>query len=267
MSTAVKRKAPTWPVVEIFGPTVQGEGVDQGVASHFVRFGGCDFRCTWCDTPYAVLPNEVRANAQKMNSDEILVELFKLGGAKQAPWVILTGGNPALLDLTDLVERLHLNGFLVAVETQGTRWREWMSGLDRVCVSPKPPSAKQAYDFAVVHRFMHEGMLARAAGVRPYEWLFLKVVIFDDADLDFAITVRKQLSDALLYLSAGNDAGRTVGNPERRDDRAKTEVQLDLIDKALWLTEEVFKRPELCAPDVIVQAQFHVLLWGNEKGR
>lgn len=42
----------TWPVVELFGSTIQGEGVDQGVVTHFVRFGGCDFRCSWClETP------------------------------------------------------------------------------------------------------------------------------------------------------------------------------------------------------------------------
>lgn len=264
--TAVKQLEQTWPVVEIFGPTIQGEGVDQGVVAHFVRFGGCDYRCTWCDTPYAVLPAEVRANSTKMTADAILEDL---GQRSAAPWVVLTGGNPALHDLDELVSELHQSNFLIAVETQGSRWREWMRKVDRVCVSPKPPSSLEpkARDGAALQRFLGEGMRARLDDDRAYEWLFLKIVIFDEDDLDYAETIRNQLSDAMLYLSAGNDAGRTVGNPEREDTRTIAGVRRDLSDKYKWLVERVFERPRLCAPDVVVQAQMHVLTWGNEKGR
>ena len=58
----------TFPVVEIFGPTVQGEGPDAGVPAYFVRFGGCDFRCSWCDSMHAVDPAEVRANAERLTA-------------------------------------------------------------------------------------------------------------------------------------------------------------------------------------------------------
>jgi 7-carboxy-7-deazaguanine synthase len=268
MSSPVIKKVPKWPVVEIFGPTIQGEGVDQGVVSHFVRFGGCDYRCDWCDTPHAVLPEEVRANAVKMDQWDICHELEQLGGPQQAPWIILTGGNPALHDLRLLVDELHENGYLVAVETQGSRWREWMADLDRVCVSPKGPSSKEPKAREnQLGRFLEEGLRARALGEKPYEWLFLKVVIFNDADLDYAESVRSQLSDSLLYLSAGNDAGRTVGNPTRKDKRTTAGIRRDLLARSKWLVEEVFKRPALCAQDVIVQSQYHVLLWGNELGR
>lgn len=261
---AVKQLEQTWPVVEIFGPTIQGEGVDQGVVAHFVRFGGCDFRCTWCDTPYAVLPDEVRANSTKMSAYEIAEDLAVRG---DAPWVVLTGGNPALHDLDQLVDELHDMGLLVAVETQGSRWREWMRKVDRLCVSPKPPSALEPKSHNGVGRFLEEGLRARMDDDRAYEWLFIKIPIFTDEDLDFAELMRSQLSDALLFLSAGNDAGRTVGNPERRDTRTIAGVRRDLSDKYKWLVEATFKRPKLCVPDVIVQAQMHVLAWGNEKGR
>ena len=49
-----------FPVVEVFGPTIQGEGELAGVPTAFVRFGGCDYRCTWCDSLHAVLPEDVR---------------------------------------------------------------------------------------------------------------------------------------------------------------------------------------------------------------
>lgn len=254
-----------WPVIEIFGPTIQGEGVDQGVVCHFVRFGGCDFKCFWCDTPYAVLPHEVRKNATKMNSGDIITELINMS---KAPWVILSGGNPALHDLTTLVDDLHSEGFLVAVETQGSRWRDWMRKVDRLCVSPKPPSSGMVNEGhqSDLSRFLHEGMAARADGVKPYEWLFLKVVCFTDEDLDWAELIRSQLSDAMLFLSTGNDSGRTIQHPDREDDRTMEQVRMDLLDKARWLTEEVLKRESLCGEDVFVQAQFHTLLWGNGQG-
>jgi len=48
-------------ISEIFGPTIQGEGPLIGTPTVFVRTAGCDYRCTWCDTLYAVLPDIVRA--------------------------------------------------------------------------------------------------------------------------------------------------------------------------------------------------------------
>ena len=51
------------PVVEVFGPTIQGEGELAGVPTAFVRFGGCDYRCSWCDSLFAVLPEDVRDGA------------------------------------------------------------------------------------------------------------------------------------------------------------------------------------------------------------
>jgi 7-carboxy-7-deazaguanine synthase len=270
VSSATAPLTKRWPVVEIFGPTIQGEGVDQGVVAHFVRFGGCDYRCDWCDTPHAVLPAEVR-QAERLTAGSILSRLHDLEDehAIQAPWVIITGGNPALHDLTDLVAALQDSGYLVAVETQGSRWRDWMHEVDRLCVSPKPPSSLEpkARDLTALQRFLHEALEAKRTGEKPYEWMFLKVVVFDDDDLDYAVLMRSQMSDALLYLSAGNDAGRTVGSPERRDERTRSDVRNDLADRALWLTNEVFTRPELCVPDVIVQMQQHVMLWGNELGR
>lgn len=258
---------PKWPVAEVFGPTIQGEGVDQGVAAHFVRFGGCDFKCSWCDTPHAVLPQEVR-KLPRLGANEIIGKLEELEATDAVPWIVLTGGNPALHDLSSLVEALQESGWLVAVETQGSRWRDWMKDVDRLCVSPKPPSSGQRYDWTSVQRFMDEGLRARALGERDYEWLFLKVVVFDETDLEWAKGVRNQLSDAILYLSAGNDAGRTVGNPDRVDERTTTEVREDLLEHGKWLTETVLHHyPDLCHENVVMQTQQHVLLWGNEIGR
>jgi hypothetical protein len=71
-TTLAPTRAKLIPVVEIFGPTIQGEGAEAGMATHFVRVGGCDFRCSWCDTMYAVDPEVVRATAEKLSSQEIV---------------------------------------------------------------------------------------------------------------------------------------------------------------------------------------------------
>src|SRR5438477_1924010 len=105
----------TFPVIEVFGPTIQGEGAEAGLPTHFVRLGGCDYRCSWCDTLYAVLPDEVRRNSTGMTPPEIVVRLQELGAT--TPWITLSGGNPALHQLGPLVDALHAASYFVAVET------------------------------------------------------------------------------------------------------------------------------------------------------
>jgi len=61
-------------VSEIFGPTVQGEGALIGTQTLFVRTGGCDYRCSWCDTGYAVLP-KYEDDWQQMDAQTIMTEI------------------------------------------------------------------------------------------------------------------------------------------------------------------------------------------------
>src|SRR5687768_7215276 len=120
MATALTQpeiRTKAFPVVEVFGPTIQGEGAEAGLSCYFVRLGGCDFRFTWCDTMYAVEPAQVRQNATRLSEAEILERIEGLNG--KPGWVILSGGNPALHELGGLVSALQAQGYLVAVETQG----------------------------------------------------------------------------------------------------------------------------------------------------
>src|SRR5258708_8959324 len=75
-------------ISEIFGPTVQGEGALIGKPTVFVRTGGCDFRCNWCDTLYAALP-AYRRDWLPMTPEEILSRIEGL-----------TGGKPLLVHLS-----------------------------------------------------------------------------------------------------------------------------------------------------------------------
>src|SRR4051812_125557 len=94
----------TFPVIEIFGPTIRGEGAEGGLPAHFAPFGGSDSRCSWSDTMYAVEPSAVRATAQRLSADSVIARLAAL---KPGPrWVTLSGGNPALQHADDLVDGL-----------------------------------------------------------------------------------------------------------------------------------------------------------------
>jgi 7-carboxy-7-deazaguanine synthase len=249
----------TVPVIEIFGPTLQGEGVDQGLPVHFVRVGGCDYRCVWCDTPYAVLPHLVR-KSERMSSEAIVQRVRELGGAPE--WVVVSGGNPALHDLTLVVEGLTQAGFRIAVETQGTRWRDWLLETDRMCVSPKPPSSGMVTDWDALDRFVEHASERSTDSGDP--WLFIKVVVFDDADYEYACEVHARYPDVAFFLSAGNDPGATVGDADREDARTLAHVRNDLCVRSAWLAAKAMrdKRMERAR----IQSQYHVLLWGNQPG-
>lgn len=245
-----------FPVAEIFGPTIQGEGEHQGAPAYFVRFGGCDFRCEWCDTPHAVLPEAVR-HLPRRTSEEIRDALVSLPLGPS--WVVLTGGNPALLQLSSLLDLLHEAQYLVSIETQGTKWRDWIHECDSICISPKPPSSGMARNKVEppLARFMSE----LSKGNSSY---FFKVVVFDQADYEWAEKIHREYFWVPMFLSAGNDAGRTVGRPDRIDKRSNTQVAQDLIHKTRWLANRTMMDGNM--RDVRVQAQTHVLLWGNERG-
>lgn len=235
----------TFPVVELFGPTVQGEGPDAGRPAYFVRFGGCDYRCTWCDSMHAVEPALVR-RAERMDVRDIVERLTALTPGPQL--VILSGGNPALLQLGQLVDELHAIGMRLAVETQGSLWREWLGQVDRVVVSPKPPSSRMVSSDhgAQTAAFMEKLTRSEVDAA-------LKVVVFDDDDLAWAQNFADAYPNLPLFLSAGTDVGMseadTVANVRRR---------------FAWLAEAVAARPAMAEARVL--PQLHVIAWGTARG-
>lgn len=123
------------PIREIFGPTIQGEGLHAGRLATFVRVAGCDSQCEWCDTKYAWDVNDTKV---KMMSAEQIAE-FVIRKPSLHRLVVLTGGNPCMYDLSDLVDTFHNNDYEVHVETQGTIFPGWLDKADFVSLSPKIP--------------------------------------------------------------------------------------------------------------------------------
>ncbi|TGQ96454.1 radical SAM protein, partial [Mesorhizobium sp. M4B.F.Ca.ET.200.01.1.1] len=100
------------------GPTVQGEGVLIGLPTVFIRTGGCDYRCSWCDSLHAV-DNQFRREWEMMPIDKVWQSVVGLSGGWPV-MVSLSGGNPAIQPLGRLIERGHGEGYRFALETQGS---------------------------------------------------------------------------------------------------------------------------------------------------
>lgn len=240
-----EEEASLFPVVEIFGPTVQGEGPDAGTPAYFVRFGGCDFRCSWCDSMYAVDPVVVKAEARRLSPAQIIAELNALPAGPQL--VVLTGGNPAMFDLAPLVDALRDHDYAVAVETQGSIWRDWLTNVDCLVISPKPPSSGMASD---EHRAKLVQFMERSANNRRRA---LKIVVFDEQDLEWTRDVARDYAGVPLYLSAGTDVGL-----------ADDETLAALRTRFRWLCEAVSSLGELASARVL--PQLHVVAWGTKRG-
>lgn len=234
------------PVIEIFGPTIQGEGAEAGLPTHFVRVGGCDFRCSWCDTMYAVDPEIVRTTAEKLGTDEIVARVLQLPGRPE--WVAVSGGNPALHHLGDLVAALRTEGYRVSVETQGSRWASWLHDVDRLTISPKPPSSGMA---TPRHAEQLEAFMTEVMSVNA-ERAILKFVAFDEADLEWGVEIAARYDSLPLYLSAGTPVP------------AQDDVRDAVGERYRWLCETVAARPELAHARVL--PQLHVIAWKGATG-
>lgn len=235
-------------VSEIFGPTIQGEGPLIGQPTVFVRTGGCDYRCSWCDTQYAVLPS-YRDEWLPMSAAEISERVDALTN-RQPILVTLSGGNPAMQPLGDLITLGRSKGYSFALETQGSLAPDWLAQLAWLVLSPKPPSSNMTTDWKALDACLN------AAGEKPC--CALKIVVFDDADYAYARTVASRYPALPIYLQVGNPA--PLRDADTTAERADND---DLLRRMDWLVDKIRQDRWFAAR---VLPQLHVLLWGNRRG-
>ena len=116
-------------ITEIFA-SIQGEGLRQGYPTLFVRFSGCNLKCPFCDTQYAW------EEGNEYSTHQVIEEIKKLKHRFPAQWVCLTGGEPLLQDVAELVKELKKEGFNIQVETNATLFQD--IPVDWYSISPKP---------------------------------------------------------------------------------------------------------------------------------
>lgn len=158
------------PVMEHFY-TIQGEGYHQGKAAYFIRLGGCDVGCTWCDVKDSW-------DADKHPKIDP-VELVKLVRETPAELVVITGGEPLMHDLRELTSVLKSAGLRTHIETSGAHS---LSGdWDWICLSPKKFKAPLPSLLPMAHE--------------------LKVIIFNKSDFAWAEEYAAKVSPSCkLYL-------------------------------------------------------------------
>ncbi|MCY1589219.1 7-carboxy-7-deazaguanine synthase QueE [Staphylococcus pettenkoferi] len=233
------------PVLEIFGPTIQGEGKVIGRKTMFVRTAGCDYRCDWCDSSFT-WDGSAKDEIRMMTADEVYKELKKVGG-DYFNHVTISGGNPALIKaIQDLVDLFQEKGIYTALETQGSKYQPWMRQIDDLTISPKPPSSMMKPNLPLLDEVIEQCV---------HDTLNLKVVIFEEADFDFAKMIHHRYPSIPFYLQVGNPylEGEHVDN--------HTDKLLSLYED---LVDRVMKSSEM--NDVYVLPQLHTLLWSNTKG-
>lgn len=282
----------TIPVSEIFGPTLEGEGPWAGLPTYFLRIGGCDFSCAWCDTGHAVNSDEVR-KLPRLTPYEIIDRIGTYVDTHPGPNMLaISGGNPGLYDLSVVVNWWHrLKGRVrgkVLVETQGSRWQPWFGLVNLLTVSPKAPSSGMTNPG--LQAFMEKADEASAA---QNMWtddglhMIFKVVVFDEADYQFARELHLSQPAIPFHLSCGTAMGGLSGKwvpPDHGEHRTPghhdkyrsvreyplmhwsatsyVDTKWDLLDRYQWLAERAMSDPAMA--DVQIQAQLHCLLWGIE---
>ena len=123
----------TLQVVEIF-PTLQGEGPFTGHPAVFVRLGGCNLACEFCDTEFEDFESiELQSLLREIESLSLNEKV-----ARVRDLVVITGGEPLRQEIAPLCAALLERGFRVQIETNGTLWRTLPEGVNVVC-SPKAP--------------------------------------------------------------------------------------------------------------------------------
>lgn len=124
------------PLVEDFY-TIQGEGYHTGKAAYFIRLGGCDVGCRWCDAKYTWNP--------RLYPPVEVATIVARATACAAQAVVVTGGEPLLYPLGVLTSELHARGLELFLETSGSH--PFSGEFDWVCLSPKrqQPPLEEAY--------------------------------------------------------------------------------------------------------------------------
>ena len=159
------------PLMEEFY-TIQGEGYNTGKAAYFIRLGGCDVGCHWCDVKESWDPN-----LHPLMSTEEIAET----AAKLCKTIVLTGGEPLMWNLIPLTSRLKELGCEIHIETSGAY--EMSGTLDWITLSPKKTGLPK------------ETIYEKASE--------LKMIIFNNNDLKFAEEQAAKVSEKCkLYLQS-----------------------------------------------------------------
>lgn len=233
--------SPSVVVSEVFGPTLQGEGPSLGMRAAFVRLGGCNLHCSWCDTPYTwdAMRYDLRTELERRPVDSIVEAI-----AAMEPYVIVvTGGEPLLWQTSNGWAPL-IRGLAaiadVEIETNGTKVPDGSMPVRRFNVSPKLAHGGDSFRDRIVPAALRAfGELARNGRAT------LKVVVRTPNDV---------VQAAQLARWAGFPLRCSYVMPEGTDVPTLAERHRALADVAIQ-------------EGLNMTTRLHVLAWGQERAR
>jgi 7-carboxy-7-deazaguanine synthase len=232
-------------VSEVFGPTVQGEGPAAGRRAVFVRLGGCNLTCTWCDSAFTWDAKRFSLREQLTRRDlhDVIADVLRRG----ADLVVISGGEPLLQQgrgygLIDLAGILMCAGREVHVETNGT-------------IAPADLLTAAVRLFVVSPKLAHSGV----APARAVDWAVLRrfgqLAVQGRAVLKVVCQRRDDLADAAAI-------GATAGFPRPACWIMPEGTTAEQVTAGLQLLTE-----PAVALGLNVSGRQHVMTWGNERGR
>lgn len=157
------------PLMEAFY-TIQGEGFHKGTAAYFIRIGGCDVGCHWCD---------VKESWDAEKHPPTHIDKIVSQAVAYSKTIVITGGEPLMWNMYPLTEKLKQNGMKTHIETSGSHP---LTGVwDWICLSPK----KMKLPTPSIFKLAHE----------------LKIIVYNNHDLLFAQEMAIKVSEnCILYL-------------------------------------------------------------------
>ena len=224
-------------VAEVFGPTLQGEGPSAGRRCAFVRLGGCNLDCSWCDTPYTWDWRRFRPAEELRRVDTASVT--RAVEAMGVDMLVITGGEPLLQAraLMPLLEDAGERRWRVEVETNGT-------------VAPPPGLSRLVAAFNVSPKLANSGV-ADAERIRPAALAALRAT--GRAVFKFVVTSPADL-DEVAALAAEHRLEPVYVMPEGTTAEVVLARLRDLAAPAL-------------ARGFHLTPRLHILLWGDRRGR
>lgn len=186
MSTIVSTTS--LPVMEAFY-TLQGEGYYQGNAAYFIRLGGCDVGCVWCDVKESWDAGKHPQKTVTTIIDEMEQTIAEAGVTSSSTLVVITGGEPLLHDLWELSTHLKKKGYRTNIETSGSS--PLTGHWDWICLSPKKFKAPLPAILPIANE--------------------LKIIVFNHSDFAWAKQYASQVSpQCKLYLQPEWEKAATV---------------------------------------------------------
>jgi len=232
-------------ISEIFY-SIQGEGMYTGHPSLFIRSYGCNYKCTYCDTPYAV----VGGKFADMSVKQILKEVDDNNKDNDFNHIVITGGEPMIQsDIAELVDMLKSNGYIVTIETNGTIFNNDVKP-NLWSISPKTLNSTNDKFTS----FKSEEALSNYKDINNMFNIMYFINTSGNIQIKFVINDDDDLIEIKKFINKYNIAKKYIYlMPQGKDIREQKNNSLNVIN--------------ICKKEgYIFCPRLHIYLWGSKRG-